>query len=141
MNNWIIWKRLFFWNRIEMLKWFIHLLKKFCWRCGAYEAGNVYVNKCSHQKLAVESVHYSTMTWNHISKVLQRIRKMWVSPEEKILNYSKYFTFILKARLNPDAKKPPNGPITELKMLIDNECKRNGYIVKVLWTFPYKRKL
>lgn len=45
------------------------------------------------------------------------------------------FTLILKARLNPDAKKPPNGPITELKMLIDNECKRNGYIVIVLLIF------
>jgi hypothetical protein len=30
-------------------------------------------------------------------------------------------TLILNARLNPDAKKPPNGPMTELKMLNDSE--------------------
>lgn len=35
-------------------------------------------------------------------------------------------TLILKARLKPDAKNPPNGPITELKMLIDRECNKNG---------------
>lgn len=35
-------------------------------------------------------------------------------------------TLILKARLNPDAKNPPNGPITELKTLIDSECNKNG---------------
>uniref|UniRef100_A0A2M4ANW0 Uncharacterized protein n=1 Tax=Anopheles triannulatus TaxID=58253 RepID=A0A2M4ANW0_9DIPT len=41
-------------------------------------------------------------------------------------------SLILNARLKPDAKNPPNGPITELKMLIDSECRRNGYIVIVL---------
>lgn len=30
-------------------------------------------------------------------------------------------TLILKARLNPLAKNPPNGPITELNIDIDNE--------------------
>lgn len=35
-------------------------------------------------------------------------------------------TFILNALLNPEAKNPPNGPITLLKMDNDNECKANG---------------
>jgi len=37
----------------------------------------------------------------------------------------------LNARLNPLAKNPPNGPITELNIDNDNECKINGYTVKV----------
>lgn len=37
----------------------------------------------------------------------------------------------MNARLNPLAKNPPNGPITELNTDIDNECRRNGYNVKV----------
>lgn len=41
-------------------------------------------------------------------------------------------TLILNARLNPDAKKPPNGPITELNTLNDNECKMNGYTMNDL---------
>lgn len=45
------------------------------------------------------------------------------------------FTLILNARLKPEAKNPPKGPITELKTLIDNECSRNGYIVIVLFIF------
>lgn len=46
--------------------------------------------------------------------------------------FKHFHTLILKARLKPDAKKPPNGPITELKTLIDSECNRNGYMVSVL---------
>lgn len=40
-------------------------------------------------------------------------------------------TLILNARLNPLAKNPPNGPITELNIDNDNECRINGYTVKV----------
>ena len=38
----------------------------------------------------------------------------------------KTVTFILKALLNPLAKKPPNGPMTEAKIDINNECNKNG---------------
>lgn len=47
-------------------------------------------------------------------------------------------TLILNARLKPEAKNPPNGPMTELKMLSDKECNRNGYIVKTVSVFPLK---
>ena len=40
-------------------------------------------------------------------------------------------SLILKARLKPLAKKPPNGPIIELNSESDKECKTNGYIVTV----------
>jgi hypothetical protein len=42
-----------------------------------------------------------------------------------------FITLILKARLNPLAKKPPKGPMTELKTDIDREWKRNGIIITV----------
>ena len=45
-------------------------------------------------------------------------------------------TLILNARLNPDAKNPPKGPMTELKKLKDKECNKNGYIVKTVSVFP-----
>lgn len=35
----------------------------------------------------------------------------------------------MNARLNPLAKKPPNGPITELNTDIDRECSIKGYRV------------
>ena len=38
----------------------------------------------------------------------------------------KTVTLILKALLNPLAKKPPNGPMTEAKIDINNECNKNG---------------
>lgn len=37
-------------------------------------------------------------------------------------------SLILNARLKPDAKKPPNGPMTELNSDSDNECHTNGYV-------------
>lgn len=36
------------------------------------------------------------------------------------------FTLILNALLKPLAKKPPNGPITELNSDNDKECNING---------------
>lgn len=68
------------------------------------------------------------MARNHVTKVLCKHRK-------KLKRLDRYdwktrlFTLILNARLNPDAKNPPNGPITELNTLMDSECNRNGYIV------------
>lgn len=37
-----------------------------------------------------------------------------------------HITFILKALLNPLAKNPPNGPITEANRDRDMECRING---------------
>lgn len=37
-------------------------------------------------------------------------------------------TFMLKARLNPDAKKPPKGAIMEAKMASGTECNTAGII-------------
>lgn len=34
------------------------------------KTGNVNINKCRHQILTVKTVHYSSMTRDHISKVL-----------------------------------------------------------------------
>lgn len=48
-------------------------------------------------------------------------------------------TLILKALLKPDAKNPPNGPMTELKMLSDSEWSTNGGILKIDSKFPYRR--
>ena len=41
-------------------------------------------------------------------------------------------TFILNALLNPLAKNPPNGPMTEANSDMDIECRTNGYIVIVV---------
>lgn len=49
-------------------------------------------------------------------------------------------TLILKARLNPLAKNPPKGPITELNTDIDKECSRNGIIITVFFPVICKRK-
>lgn len=44
----------------------------------------------------------------------------------------------MNARLNPEAKKPPNGPIIELNRLKEIECKTNGYRFMVLLIANYK---
>jgi hypothetical protein len=63
------------------------------------------------------------------------------SKTKKLEKYSNnLLTLILKALLKPEAKKPPNGPITELKMLSDKECNINGYIVNVVSDFPYLKR-
>ena len=51
----------------------------------------------------------------------------------------KTFTLILKALLNPLAKKPPNGPMTEAKIDINNECNKNGYRVIVSFILSWKK--
>ena len=44
-------------------------------------------------------------------------------------------TLILKARLKPEAKKPPKGPITLLKIDNASEWNTNGYAV-ILFDSP-----
>lgn len=39
--------------------------------CLPDEAGNVDINKCCHEVLAVESVHYATMTRDSVGKILK----------------------------------------------------------------------
>jgi hypothetical protein len=45
-------------------------------------------------------------------------------------------TLILNALLNPLAKNPPNGPMTEANNDIDIECNMNGYNVIVFHGIP-----
>ena len=57
----------------------------------------------------------------------------------KLQNFPHLFfnlTLILNARLNPEAKNPPNGPMTELNTLNDKECNKYGYIVMTVSVFP-----
>lgn len=65
------------------------------------------------------------MSRDHITKVLQETPTI-----EKHINkmLKKKPTLILKALLNPEAKKPPKGPMMELNKLKDKECHTNGYI-------------
>lgn len=41
-----------------------------------YEAGDVDVNECGHQKLAIESVHDSAMPGNDVTEILQKYDKI-----------------------------------------------------------------
>lgn len=58
---------------------------------------------------------------------------------KKAMNLS--HTLILNALLKPLAKKPPNGPITELNTDNDKECNINGYIVMVDFHLNCKKTL
>lgn len=49
-------------------------------------------------------------------------------------------TLILNALLKPLAKKPPNGPITELNTDIDNEWSKNGYKDTVDFPLIYRKE-
>jgi len=49
-------------------------------------------------------------------------------------------TFILKARLNPDAKKPPNGAMMEANIANGTECTTAGYSDTVASLPNYKIK-
>lgn len=40
-------------------------------RSGSDEAGNVDVDKCGHQELAVESVHDASVSGDHVSEILK----------------------------------------------------------------------
>lgn len=72
------------------------------------------------------------MTRNSITKILDgdflrfmgKIKLVPFWGNEGNLNLN--FTLILKALLNPEAKNPPKGPITELKTLRDNEWSTKG---------------
>jgi hypothetical protein len=46
----------------------------------------------------------------------------------------------LKALLNPLAKNPPKGPITEAKMDMKKACNKNGYNVTVSFMCNWKKK-
>ena len=44
-------------------------------------------------------------------------------------------TLILNALLNPLAKNPPNGPMTEAKIDMKKQWMKNGYTVTVAFMF------
>ncbi len=50
-------------------------------------------------------------------------------------------TLILKALLNPLAKNPPKGPMTEAKIDMKKAWSRNGYNVTVSFIFSWIKKL
>lgn len=94
----------------------------------SYEATYVDINERSHKKLAVKPIHNSPMSRYNISEILKAHRMLFYNI---FFNSSVFITLILKARLKPDAKKPPNGPMTLLKILKDKEWSANGYIITV----------
>jgi hypothetical protein len=47
-----------------------YLLQQFLWWCSMNEARDVHIDKCCHQILTVKPIHYTTMTRNHIPKIL-----------------------------------------------------------------------
>jgi hypothetical protein len=49
---------------------FTYLLQQFLWWCSMNEAWDVHIDKCCHQILTVKPIHYTTVTRNHISKIL-----------------------------------------------------------------------
>lgn len=57
----------------QLLLWFQaeHLGKQFGRRGGAYETGYVHIDECGHQELTIETIHYTAMSGNHVSKVLR----------------------------------------------------------------------
>lgn len=114
-------------EELQLLLWFQveHLREQFGRRRGANETGNVHVDEGGHKELTVEAVHDAAVAGNHVTKVLYGNSQRGYSLKSNV-GVQFLSTLILKARLNPDAKKPPNGPMTELKTLIDNECNRNG---------------
>lgn len=89
----------------------------------------VDVCKESHENLAVKSVHQPAVAGNHISKVLggEQGNTDHMSPSLLWWQY-RALTLTLKARLNPEAKKPPNGARTLAKTERDSECIWTGYM-------------
>jgi len=61
------------------------------------------------------------MSGNHVTKVLFKVESC-VRKESIVFLIKKKLTLILKALLNPEAKKPPKGPIMELNRLREIEC-------------------
>ena len=114
-------------------------------RIHANEGRNVDVDESGHQVLTVKAVHDSAMTGNNISKILLKTEFRISAYEMIVLSNKKkqlkYFTLILKARLNPLAKKPPKGPMTELNTDIDRECRRKGMIVRVFFPVSCKDRI
>lgn len=72
------------------------------------------------------------MTGYHITKVLLDKCENKYKKKTTKARHLQVTTFILNARLKPEAKKPPNGPIIELNKLNATECHTNGYILSDL---------
>ena len=89
------------------------------WRIGSPDkAGNVHVDKGSHQILTIKTVHDATVTRDDVAKVLD-----------------------FEGSLEATGKKPPNGPMTELNSDKASECNTNGYMITVCGKPNYKEQL
>lgn len=65
----------------------------------------------------------------------KRFEAIWKTQRKQDLKITndEQLTLILNARLNPLAKKPPKGPITELNTDMENEWNTKGYMVMVFF--------
>lgn len=84
----------------------------------------VDIGKGCHENLTIKTIHNPSMTRNQISKVLQPTKPSF----QDGYNNKHQHTLMLKALLNPDAKNPPNGAMSEAKMESGKEWKTAGYV-------------
>lgn len=85
--------------------------------------------------MAVETVHDSTVSWNQITEILHQLIRIKNECNPFVVQ-----TLILKARLNPDAKKPPKGARMEAKTANGTECNTAGISETVASSPNYKNK-
>ena len=70
--------------------------------------------------MAVKAVHYSSMAWDHVCKVLHAIFHTTYMLDSRP-------TFTLNALLKPEAKKPPKGARSEANTERAREWSTAGY--------------
>ena len=82
----------------------------------ANEAAVVYVHKYAHQEPGIALISAGSSAMGNRSTYWQSIRSV-IPPWPGMLSPK---SLILKARLKPEAKKPPNGATSEAKHAMDN---------------------
>lgn len=53
----------------------MYLGQQFLWTVRLDKTADVHVDECRHQKLTIESVHYTAMSWDYIAKILIDVQK------------------------------------------------------------------
>lgn len=51
-------------------------MQQFLWSSGTDKAGDVHIDEGGHEELTVETIHYTTVAGNHITKVLFNIKQL-----------------------------------------------------------------